>query len=34
MGAYRAVSYVGIVIFLLGGVVAVYGFTFWQSTQD
>ncbi|OJJ21495.1 hypothetical protein BKI52_13195 [marine bacterium AO1-C] len=34
MGAYRAVSYVGVVIFILGGIVAVYGFTFWQSTQN
>ena len=34
MGAYRAVSYVGIVIFLLGGVVAVYGLTFWLEVED
>ncbi|WP_299454489.1 DUF3592 domain-containing protein [uncultured Microscilla sp.] len=34
MSAYRRVSYVGVVLFILGGGVAVYGFTFWQKTQN
>lgn len=34
MGAYKAVSNVGLVIFVLGAVVAGYGFTFWQELQD
>lgn len=34
MSAYKRVSYVGIVLFILGGIVAAYGYTFWQKTQD